>query len=389
MTRTAKLLLLIPFWVPRSSLGGQGLDPALLTKPATDSWPTYAGDSPQRRYRTLTQIDTTNVRHLSLAWVSRLTAGAGGEGGFFGPAAVPAVTGGVAENPVNTPGSTSGTPRLAGSILQVNGILYISSADNAWAMDALGGHILWHYWWKSRGGTHIGNRGMGMYGNWLFFETPDNYLVSLDATTGKERWHKVIADVKQEYFSTPAPLIIRNHVIVGLGGDSLDVPGWLESRDPETGDIQWKWNTTPRPGEPGSESWPDAYSMEHGGGMPWQPPTYDPDLNLLYVPTGNPNPVMAGQSRNGNNLWTASIVALNPDTGKLVWYFQCSPHDTHDWDATQVPILFDDVMNGRPRKLLAQVSRNGFFFVLDRTNGQNLLSKPYLESDNWYKGIDA
>ena len=141
MTRTAKLLLLIPFWVPRSSLGGQGLDPALLTKPATDSWPTYAGDYSQRRYSTLTQIDTTNVRHLSLAWVSRLTAGAGGEGGFFGPPAIPAVTGGVAENPVNTPGSTSGTPRLAGSILQVNGILYISSADNAWAMDALDGHI--------------------------------------------------------------------------------------------------------------------------------------------------------------------------------------------------------------------------------------------------------
>src|SRR5438445_3273055 len=138
MTRTAKLLLLIPFWVPRSSLGGQGLDPALLTKPATDSWPTYAGDYSQRRYSTLTQIDTTNVRHLSLAWVSRLTAGAGGgEGGFFGPPGTPAVTGGVAENPLNIPGATSGSPRLSGSILQVNGILSGTAPANAVALDAL------------------------------------------------------------------------------------------------------------------------------------------------------------------------------------------------------------------------------------------------------------
>src|SRR5437867_4505703 len=188
MTRIVRLILLIVFCLPRVSLAGQGFDPALLTTPATDSWPSYAGDYSQRRYSTLTQIDPTNVRHLSLAWVSRLMAGAGGgEGGFFGPPATPAIVGGMAENPLNIPGSTSGSPRLSGSILQVNGILYVSSADNAWAMDALDGHILWHYWWKSRGGTHIGNRGMAMYGDWLFLETPDDYLVSLDAKTGQER----------------------------------------------------------------------------------------------------------------------------------------------------------------------------------------------------------
>jgi len=177
-------------------------------------------------------------------------------------------------------------------------------------------------------------------------------------------------------------------VIVGMGGDSLDVPGWLESRDPETGDIQWKWYTTPRPGQPGAETWPDAYSMEHGGGMPWQPPTYDPELNLLYVPTGNPNPVMAAQSRKGDNLWTASIVALNPDSGRLVWAFQTSPHDTHDWDAAQVPVLIDGTINGQRRKMIAQANRNGFYFLLDRTNGKNLLTKPFAESMNWYKGVD-
>src|SRR5438094_6246943 len=164
--KTATLLLLIPFCLPNGPLVGQGLAP--------DAWPTYAGDYSQRRYSTLTQIDTTNVRHLTLAWVRRLTAGAGGgDGGFFGPTTVNAITGGVADEPMNIPGSTSGSPRLSGSILQVNGILYITSPDNAWAMDALDGHILWHYWWKSRGGTHIGNRGMAMYGDWLFFETPD------------------------------------------------------------------------------------------------------------------------------------------------------------------------------------------------------------------------
>src|SRR2546421_13097593 len=173
MTRTAKLLLLIPFCVPCGSLVGQRLDPALLTRPAIDSWPTYAGDYTQRRYSSLKQIDTSNVRHLSLAWVRRLTAGAAsGEGGFFGPPRETAITGGVAEDPVTIPGSTSGSPRLSGSILQVNGILYISSPDNAWAMDALDGHVIWHYWWKARGGPHIGNRGIAVYGGRAVFQQP-------------------------------------------------------------------------------------------------------------------------------------------------------------------------------------------------------------------------
>ena len=187
-----------------------------------------------------------------------------------------------------------------------------------------------------------------MYGDWLYFETPDNYLVSLNAKDGTERWHVEIADVKQEYFSTPAPIVIRNHIIVGVGGDSLDVPGYLESRDPETGKVQWRWNTTPRKGEPGAETWPNPEAMEHGGGMTWMPGTYDPELNLYYLGTGNPNPVMAGQGRKGDNLWTCSIVALNPDTGKLAWYFQASPHDTHDWDAVQTPVLIDGEIDGQP-----------------------------------------
>jgi alcohol dehydrogenase (cytochrome c) len=273
--------------------------------------------------------------------------------------------------------------------LMVNGVLYFSAPDHVWGVDARIGGERWHFYWRSKGGIHIGNRGVGMYGNWLYFLTPDNYFVSLDAATGRERWHKEIASVKREYFSTAAPVVVRNHVILGVGGDSLDVPGYLESRDPETGEVQWRWYTTPRAGEPGSETWPDEYSSSHGGGMPWLPGTYDPELNLYYFGTGNPNPVLSGQSRAGDNLWTCSIVAINPDTGKMAWYFQATPHDTHDWDAAQVPVLIDGVIDGKPRRLLAQANRNGHFFLLDRTNGQHLVTARLVDSLNWTNGIDA
>ena len=227
-----------------------------------------------------------------------------------------------------------------------------------------------------------------MWGDWLYFETPDCNLISLNAKDGKERWRKHIADVKLEYFCAMSPLVVANHVIVGVGGDSLDNPGYLESRSPETGELQWHWNTEPGPGEPGAETWPNDDARGHGGGMPWMTGTYDPDLHLIYWGTGNPNPVHAGDGRKGDNLWTCSIVALNVDTGKMAWGYQVSPHDTHDWDAVQTPILFDAEFQGRHRKLLAQASRNGFFFVLDRTNGEHLLTAPFIKS-NWSNGINA
>ena len=341
-------------------LPAQGLDPAKLLQPPTDTWPTYNGDYSGRRFSPLTQINKSNVKQMTLAWIWRMNLGPAGAGN-------------------NT---VKATP------LEVNGILYFAVPDHAFAVDARTGRELWHYRWETKGGIHIGNRGFGMYRDWLYFETPDNYLICLNAKDGTERWHKEIADVKQEYFSTPAPVVIKNHIIVGTGGDSLDVPGYLESRDPETGDLQWRWNTTPRKGEPGAETWPNPDAMEHGGGMTWMPGTYDPELNLYYLGTGNPNPVMAGQGRKGSNLWTCSIVALNPDTGKMAWYFQSSPHDTHDWDAVQTPVLINGTINGQPRKLLAQASRNGYFFVLDRTNGKAIVSKPY-GPINWSTKVDA
>jgi alcohol dehydrogenase (cytochrome c) len=247
---------------------------------------------------------------------------------------------------------------------------------------------MWHYFWKTKGGIHIGNRGVGMWHDYLYFLTPDNYFVSIEAKTGKHRWAHEIANVKREYFSTSAPVVVRNHVIIGVGGDSLDVPGYLESRDPETGELQWRWNTTPRPGEPGSETWPDEYSMAHGGGMPWLPGSYDPETNLYYFGTGNANPVLVGVSRPGDNLYTASIVAVNVDTGKMAWYYQPTPHDTHDWDAAQTPILIDGVIEGKPRKLIAQANRNGHYFLLDRTNGQHITTAPFIDSMNWVKEIN-
>jgi alcohol dehydrogenase (cytochrome c) len=186
-----------------------------------------------------------------------------------------------------------------------------------------------------------------------------------------------------------APLVVKNHVIAGVSGDDLDTPGYIQSHDPETGELQWRWHVVPqKKGDPGSETWPNEDAMKHGGGMTWLTPTYDPELNLIYVPTGNPQPVIAHKNREGANLFTGSIVALNPDTGKMAWYFQSSPHDTHDWDSTQTPVLFDGEINGQKRKLVAQAARNGHFFVLDRANGKNIVSAEFVKT-NWAMGYDA
>jgi alcohol dehydrogenase (cytochrome c) len=174
-----------------------------------------------------------------------------------------------------------------------------------------------------------------------------------------------------------------------VSGDDLDFPGYLDGRDVVTGDLKWRWYVVPQnAGEPGTETWPNVEAMKHGGGMTWQPVTYDPDLDLLFVTTGNPQPVVAHKNRAGDNLFTASIVALDPDTGKMAWYFQSSPHDTHDWDSTQTAVAFDGEINGQPRKLIAQAARNGHFFLLDRTNGRAIISTEYVRT-NWSLGYDA
>lgn len=330
----------------------QALDPSALLRPATDTWPTYNGDYSGQRFSTLDQINSENVSSLTLAWVFH-TRGAG----------------------------IKSTP------LEVNGILYFTVPDHVWAIDARFGRLVWRYDRHSEG-DHIGNRGLGMYKNWLYFTTPDAHLICLDAKDGTVRWDIELADAKLGYFATMAPLVVRDHVIVGVSGDVTDIPGFLDSIDPETGKLQWRWYTEPQPGQPGSETWPaNSDALLHGGGMTWMTGTYDPALNLLYWGIGNPNPVLAGEGRPGDNVFTCSIVALNPDTGKLTWYFQPSPHDVHDWDAVETPVLFDADFQGKKRKLLGQASRNGFFFALDRTNGEHLVTAPFIDQ-TWSSGVD-
>jgi alcohol dehydrogenase (cytochrome c) len=373
-----------------TTLLAQILDPALLTKPLSDSWPTYSGDYSGKRYSLLTQIDQSNVKNLSLAWVGKVTPGPGSSGGRgrFGGGGSPVIIGGEGSGEV-AGGGFGGATSIRASVLMVDGILYFTMPDNAWAMDAHDGHEIWHYFWKTKGGTHIGNRGLGMWGNWLYMETPDDYLVCLDARTGKERWHKTIADFNEQYFSTMAPIVVGNHIIVGTGND-LDAPGFLQSFDPETGDLQWKWFATPqKAGDPGLETWANLDAARHGGGQMWVPGAYDPETHYYIVGTGNPTPAYTSQSRGpGDNLYTCSLVAINVDTGKMAWYFQTSPHDTHDWDSAQTPVLVDAEFEGKPRKLVMTASRNGYFFTVDRVTGEHLVTRKYSETANWSKGVD-
>jgi alcohol dehydrogenase (cytochrome c) len=335
-----------PANAPASAAGG--LDPATLLNPPADSWPTYHGDYSGRRHSRLTQITPANVRRLALAWSFE----------------------------TGQSGQIKATPLL------VNGIIYLSMPDAAWAIDARTGRQIWRYAYPGNDGFHIGHRGVAVHGRSVFLTTPDAHLVSLDAFTGAVNWNIVIADSKRGFWSTMAPLVVRDHVIVGVSGDFDNLPGTLKSIDPATGKTQWTFYSTPPAGTP------DSISGGATGGQMWMTGTYDPALNLMFVGTGNPTPTLNGPVRPGDNRWTCSILAIDPDSGKLAWGFQASPHDTHDWDAAEVPVLVDAPFGGAPRKLLLQASRNGYFFVLDRTNGKPLLTKPF-STVNWASGIDA
>lgn len=384
-----KLLLVASLFLVSVSLAGQGrgIAPSDLLKPLAESWPTYSGDYSGKRYSALKQVNQATVKNLTLAWVATLTEGPGDAGGFgFGRGGR-----GAARVIVGGPGTgefIEGRPTtIKGSALMVDGTIYISSPDNAWALDANTGSELWHYYWKTRGGTHIGNRGLGMWNNYLYMETPDNYLVSLEAKTGKERWNKVIADFNQQYFSTTAAMVIGNHVIAGTGND-LDAPGFLQSFDPETGELQWKLYTVPmNEGDPGLETWANLNAARHGGAQPWLPGSYDPETKLYIFGTGNPTPAYTVGRGEGDNLFTCALIAVNVETGKMAWYFQTSPHDMHDWDSAQTPILFDAPINGRMRKLVSTAARNGYFFTLDRVTGEHVLSTKYGLTTNWVKSV--
>jgi alcohol dehydrogenase (cytochrome c) len=376
-----------------------GLDPQALRRPLADAWPSYSGDLTGRRHSALKQIDRSNVKNLSLAWVARgFVQGSGAAGRAAGPGrgggagggrgsgrGHPLIVGGEGTGEYNTGGPAA----IRGSILMVDGVLYPTSPDNVWAVDARDGTIVWQYYWKTRGGTHTGHRGVGMWRNFLFTEFHDNFLVKLDAGTGRELWHVPIADFDQQYFSSMAPVIIDDHVIVGTGND-LDAPGFLQSYDPETGKRQWIFYTVPmNPGDAGLDTWPSLDAARHGGGQVWVPGVFDPETRYYIFGTGNPTPAYTPAGRGeGAGLFTCSLVAVHVDTGKLAWYYQTSPRDMHDWDSAQTPVLIDAVINGRPRKLVSTAARNGYFFTVDRLTGEHVATGRFSSVANWAKGLD-
>jgi alcohol dehydrogenase (cytochrome c) len=331
----------------------------LLASPVGANWTSYNGDYTGRRYSSLHEINTANVAQLRAAWVFR-------------------------------PGNSQ---RLEATPVVVNGIMYVTAANDTFALDARSGRVLWHHQRPASSGllddaaAHK-NRGVAVWKNFVYMETDDAHLLCLDARSGGLRWDIQYADKVKHYGATSAPLVVKDEVIVGTSGGDSGVRGFLAAYDVATGKLKWRFWTIPAPGEFGSSSWPGE-SYLHGGGTTWMPGTYDPELNTLYWTTSNPAPDFAGDSRPGDDLYTDSVLAIDVDTGKLKWYFQFTPHDLYDYDANETPALVDILEKGVPRHLLLQANRNGFFYVLDRTNGKFLNAAPFMEKLNWAKSVDA
>jgi alcohol dehydrogenase (cytochrome c) len=278
----------------------------------------------------------------------------------------------------------------------VDGVLYVTGSFNyAWAIDARTGRPFWKYRRELPNNLTYGaaapvNRGFAILGDRLFMVTLDAHLLAMDGRTGRIIWDTVLADYRVGYSATLAPLVVKDKVIVGISGGEYPTRGFLDAYDPQTGDRVWRFYTVPGAGEKGSETWPNTDVLARGGGGTWMTGSYDPALNLIYWGTGNPNPDYYGSDREGDNLYTCSLVALDADTGRLKWHFQFTPHDIHDWDANQVPVLADLTMGGSLRKVVMMANRNGFFYVLDRATGRLLLAKPFGEQ-RWARdvGVDG
>jgi alcohol dehydrogenase (cytochrome c) len=330
----------------------------LLSKPVGANWLSYNGDYTGRRYSSLDQINAGNVARLQAKWVFHAA----------------------------NSDSLEVTPVVA------DGMMFVTSANDAYALDAQTGRIVWHYSRPVTEGliddaSQHHNRGVGIWHSRVFMETDNAHLLCLDARSGHLLWDVAYTDGNKNYGATSAPLVVKDKVLVGTSGGDDGVRGFLAAYDAETGKEAWRFWTIPALGEPGSSSWPGDLYL-HGCGTTWMPGTYDPELNTLYWGTSNPCPDFDGDPRPGDDLYTDSVLALDPDSGKLKWYFQFTPHDLFDYDATETPVLIDTVYGGQPRKLLAEANRNGFFYVLDRTDGKFLSAVPFAEKLNWAKGID-
>jgi alcohol dehydrogenase (cytochrome c) len=331
----------------------------LLTQPPGANWTSYNGDYSGRRYSSLREITPANVAQLRAAWI-------------FHP---------------------SNSERLEVTPVVVNGVMYVTAANHAFALDARTGRMIWRHERPVSAGllddaaAHK-NRGVGVWKNFVYMETDDAHLLCLDARSGRQVWDVTYADKAKQYGATSAPLIVKDEVIVGTSGGDSGVRGFVAAYDAVTGKLKWRFWTIPGPGEFGSSSWPgDSYL--HGGGTTWMPGTYDPKLDTLYWTTSNASPDFVGETRPGDDLYTACVLALNPATGALKWYFQFTPHDLYDYDANETPVLVDVEADAAMRHLLVQANRNGFLYVLDRTDGKFIKATPFVEKLNWAKAIDA
>ncbi|HLK46625.1 MAG TPA: PQQ-dependent dehydrogenase, methanol/ethanol family [Bryobacteraceae bacterium] len=365
-----KIGALLILWTA-SLVWPQGRGPANRDAPVTDvpfdrilhaerepqNWLTYSGTLMSQRHSGLTQINADNAKDLALKWVFQSR---------------------TVEKMEVTP-------------LVVDGVMYtVQGINDVYALDAATGKMFWRYLYKpdaeARNCCGQETRGLAIAGNKIFMAALDTTVIALDAKTGKEIWKTQVADFKQRYSMTHAPLVVKDKVIEGVAGGEFGIRGFIVALDVNTGKEAWRFYTVPGPGEPGHETW-SGDSWMHGGAPVWVTGSYDAETNLTFWGTGNAGPDWNGDARLGDNLYSSSVIALDADTGKLKWHYQFSPHNEFDWDATQVPVLANLQFQGRPRKVMLWANRNGMFYVLDRTNGQFLLGKPFAKV-NWASGFD-
>ncbi len=335
---------------------GSGVPFADVARPRAGEWPSYNGQLNGNRFSELAQITTGNVEKLAPRWM------------FTVPGA---------------PGSLQTTPVVA------DGVMYVSSVNEVFALDAGTGREIWHFKrprTKGLAGDAAGgiNRGVAVLGDRVFLATDHAHLLSLHRLTGQLMWEVEMADYRQNYGATGAPLAVGDLVIAGVSGGDEGVRGFLDAYRASTGERVWRFWTIPARGEKGSETW-QGKALEHGCGTTWLTGTYDVETGVLYWPTGNPCPDYNGDERGGDNLYTDSVVALDAATGRLRWHYQFTPHDVHDWDATEPPVLVE--LDGK--KLLVQANRNGFFYVLDRVTGKVVRAEPFVKKLTWASGIGA
>ena len=325
-----------------------------------DQWLTYSGSLDGRRYTPLSEITPENVGRLRVRWIHQF--------------------------------ETTESARSESTPTVVGGVIFTTEPPaNVVALDASSGAVRWRYSRRLPDKLPIccsrANRGLAVLGNVLFFGSLDGYLVAINATTGDVIWQTEVCSPSDGFTMTGAPLIVNESVVVGVAGGEYGIRGFLAAYDTKTGRQQWKFNTIPGPGEFGHDTWKsDAWRT--GGGPTWITWSYDPSLDLLYWGVGNPAPGFLGDVRPGDNLFTDSVIALHGSSGKLAWYFQFTPHDQHDWDAAQTPILAEIPIGGKLRRVLCVANRNGFYYVLDRTTGQFLVGVPFV-AQTWAKGLDA